>query len=138
MKKRLIFIFFAMFGYGYALANTENTPEASEKDSNYVYVRIEQKPQFEGGQQALLDYINKNLVYPKEAIEQKIEGKVLVSFIVNTDGSISDVEVVKSAGKLLDDEALRLVNEMPKWIPASNKGKKFRTKLTLPFNFKFN
>src|SRR4051812_25475270 len=77
------------------------------------------KPQFPGGDKALVDYLSNTMRYPEEAQKQKWEGKTLVAFSVNEDGTITNARVLKSSWLVLDNEALRVVKGMPKWIPAS-------------------
>ena len=109
----------------------------SETDEN-IYMLVEDAPEFPGGTQALLDYLRKNLKYPAICRENNIQGRVLVSFIVEKDGSISNPEVVKNVNSSLDKEALRLISAMPKWKPGSQRGKPVRVKYTVPVNFRLN
>ncbi len=99
---------------------------------------IEEKPQFPGGDEAFMKYIEENLVYPEKAKEDSITGKVLVGFVVEADGSITNVEVIRSANKILDEEAVRVVKSMPKWIPGMQFDKPVRTFYNLPITFKLD
>ena len=83
----------------------------------FEYDYVEVKPSFPGGNEALLDYINKNRQYPAEAYERGIEGRVTCSFIVNPDGNISHIRVIKGCHKSLNTEAIRLLTGMPNWRP---------------------
>lgn len=83
----------------------------------FEYDYVEVKPSFPGGNEALLDYINKNRHYPADAYEQGIEGRVTCSFVVNADGNISHIRVIKGSHKSLNIEAMRLLAEMPTWHP---------------------
>ncbi len=83
----------------------------------FEYDYVEVKPSFPGGNEALLDYINKNRHYPADAYEQGIEGRVTCSFVVNADGNISNIRVIKGSHKSLNMEAMRLLAEMPSWHP---------------------
>ncbi len=83
----------------------------------FEYDYVEVKPSFPGGQEALLDYINKNRQYPADAYAQGIEGRVTCSFVVNADGNISNIRVIKGCHKSLNLEAMRLLAEMPSWHP---------------------
>lgn len=103
-----------------------------KNDENVLDGIVEEMPQFPGGDKALLEYMEKNLQYPDEVCGQ---GRVVVSFMVEKDGSISEAKVVKSVCKEFDEEALRLVNAMPKWIPGKLLGKPVSTKYTLPVKF---
>ncbi|MBO5932616.1 MAG: energy transducer TonB, partial [Bacteroidaceae bacterium] len=87
---------------------------------------------------ALMEYLSKNIKYPAICRENNIQGRVLIQFIVNKDGSIVDPEVVKSVNPYLDKEALRVIAGMPKWKPGSQRGKPVRVKFTVPVNFRLN
>ena len=99
-------------------------------------------PQFPGGDKALKEFIQKNLRYPTEAMKKGIQGRVIVTFNVETDGSITDAKVVKAVDSLLNNEALRIVKSMPKWQPGGmmSKGKTVLTKYkyTIPVIFKLD
>lgn len=113
-------------------AMAQNNKTAKDK----VYEKAEIMPEFPGGEQAMMDFVAKNVTYPKEAMEKEISGRVMVGFIVEKDGSISDVKVVKGIGGGCDEEAVRVVKAMPKWIPGNDKGKPVRVHYTLPLTFK--
>lgn len=102
-----------------------------------IYQVVEQMPEFPGGQPKLLEYMAK-IKYPAEAQERNIQGRVLVSFVVNKDGSIVDVEIVKSVDRLLDKAAKEHISKMPKWIPGKQRGKPVRVKYTVPVSFRLN
>jgi TonB family protein len=93
------------------------------------------KPQFPGGEKALVDFLSNTIRYPEEAQKQKWEGKTLVAFSVNEDGSITNARVLKSSWLVLDNEALRVVRMMPKWIPATENGITKREMVVLPIVF---
>ena len=97
---------------------------------------IMEDPEFPGGTEGLLEYMRKNIQYPADAREQNIVGRVLVTFIINKDGSIQEPEVVKSVHPSLDAEAVRIISSMPNWKPGIHRGKPVRTKYTLPVNFR--
>lgn len=107
-----------------------------EGDRDKVYDTAEQMPSFPGGQTALFQWISKNIKYPIKAEENGIQGRVICAFIVERDGSIHDVQVVKPVDPLLDEEALRLVKSMPRWMPGLQNGKPIRAKYTVPVTFK--
>jgi protein TonB len=96
---------------------------------------VEQMPEYPGGMQALFEFLKENIKYPEDAQKQKVEGRVLVKFVVETDGSISNIEVAKNAFPSLDAEAERVVRIMPKWTPGKQKGQVVRVKFMLPINF---
>ena len=97
---------------------------------------VEEMPQFPGGAAALMQYLSKNIRYPEEAHKNNIQGRVIVNFIVETDGSITEAKVWRSIHPLLDAEALRVINAMPKWNPGIQGGKPVRVKYTVPVTFK--
>lgn len=93
------------------------------------------KPQFPGGDVALVHFLDTNLKYPEEAQKQKWEGKTLIAFTVNEDGSITNVRVLKSSWLMLDTEAMRIVKLMPKWSPAVENGTTKKEMVVLPISF---
>ena len=113
----------------------EVEPEPEEEE---IFMVVEDAPEFPGGVQALLDYLRKNIKYPQICRENNIQGRVLVSFVVNKDGAIVDPQVVKSVNPSLDKEALRVISGMPNWKPGSQRGKPVRVKYTVPVNFRLN
>jgi len=108
--------------------------EAPPKDDQ-VFTVVEQQPEFNGGMSALNQYLSKNIRYPAAAQRANVSGRVFVSFIVNTDGSIQDVQVLKGLGFGTDEEATRVVKSMPKWRPGKQSGRPVRVKYNLPINF---
>lgn len=113
----------------------EVEPEPEEEE---IFMVVEDQPEFPGGTQALLDYLRKNIKYPRVCQENGIQGRVLCSFVVEKDGHITNVEVVKSVNIQLDKEAVRVISAMPSWKPGSQRGKKVRVKYTVPVNFRLN
>jgi len=100
-----------------------------------VFVDVERMPEYPGGIDALIQFLNENVKYPTIAVENNIEGKVVVQFVVDRDGSITDVQVVKSVDPSLDKEAKRVISAMPRWVPGIQDGKPVRVKYTVPVNF---
>lgn len=98
-----------------SIGNTSDGLQAYKEVFEYDYVEV--KPSFPGGNEALLEYINKNRQYPPEAYERGIEGRVTCSFVVNTNGNISHIRVIKGCNKSLNAEAIRLLAQMPNWLP---------------------
>ena len=98
-----------------------------------VYEVVEQMPYFPGGVTALMTYINNNIKYPDEVCGQ---GRVIVSFVVEKDGSITNATIRRSVDPAFDREALRVVSSMPKWIPGKNNGRKVRVRFNVPVQFK--
>jgi len=112
------------------------TSTAQTKKNDMVFDVVEVMPQFPGGQIAMLQYLMKNIKYPEQVVKEGIQGRVTVSFIVEKDGSISDVKPVLSVHPLLNKEAVRVVKSMPKWTPGKQNGKPVRVRFNLPVMFK--
>jgi protein TonB len=106
------------------------------EEENKVFDVVEQMPSFPGGQAALMQWLNSNMNYPTIAAENGVQGRVIVQFVVEKDGSVTDVHVAKSVDPSLDKEASRVVKAMPKWIPAKQNGSAVRVKYTVPVTFK--
>ena len=125
---------------------TEKTPEptppappapAPDPDENKVFTTVEQKATYPGGEAALMQWVNSNIQYPAMAIEEGAQGRVVVSFVVEKDGSITDVQVARGRHPELDKEAVRVVKKIPKkFVPAKQNGKNVRYKFNLPVQFK--
>ncbi|MCQ2128107.1 MAG: energy transducer TonB [Bacteroidaceae bacterium] len=109
-------------------------PEEVQEEK--VFDVVEQMPDFPGGMSALMQYLNKHIKYPVVAEENGIQGRVIVTFVVEKNGSITDVQVVKSVDPSLDKEAVRVVKSMPNWIPGKQNGSAVRVKYTLPVTFR--
>lgn len=109
--------------------------EAPAPKDDEVFTVVEQNPEFVGGQSAMYAWLGKNIKYPAAAQRANISGKVFVSFTVNTDGSITDVQVLKGLGFGTDEEAIRVVKSMPKWKPGKQSGRAVRVKYNLPISF---
>ena len=114
-------------------ANAQKTV-VSQSNQN-VYDQVEQMPEFPGGMSAMIDFLQTNLKYPEDAIKQKVGGRVMVMFVVETDGSLSNVRVARKVFPSLDAEAVRVVKAMPKWKPGKEKGRPVRVNFTLPVVF---
>ena len=112
--------------------------DAQQQDDDKAYDVVEQMPQFPGGMKALMEYLNKNIKYPVEAATKGEQGRVIVAFVVDRDGSITNTSIRKSVSPSLDKEALRVVNAMPKWQPGMQKGKTVRVKFFVPVVFRFD
>ena len=108
---------------------------AERKDTINVYDVVEQMPQFPGGQGRLLEFIEENMQYPKECAEKGIFGRVIVAFVVERSGQLSNIRVAKSVHRALDKEALRIVKLMPRWIPGEQNGVTVRVKYIIPIRF---
>lgn len=105
-------------------------------DPDAPLLLVEQMPEYPGGQQAMFAFISKELKYPEEAIDNGIEGTVVISFVVERDGSIGEAKVLRGLGGGCSEEALRVVKSMPTWRPGVQGGKVVRTSFNLPIRFK--
>ena len=114
------------------------TSTAQTKKNDMLFSVVEVMPQYPGGQIAMMKYIMENMKYPEQAMKKGIQGRVAVSFIVEKDGSISNVRPIHSVHTLLDKEAVRVVKSMPKWSPGKQHGKPVRVQLIVPIMFKLN
>jgi TonB family protein len=124
---------------GVAVDGTPAQDEAQAEGSvvqGDVFDVVEKMPEFPGGQQELMNFLMKNIKYPKEATDKGTQGRVVVQFVVNKDGSVVEPTVVKSVSPELDQEALRVVKMMPKWQPGKQNGEVVRVKYTIPVSFR--
>lgn len=111
-------------------------PPKHEEVENKVFTTVEQMPSFPGGDAALMNWLRNNVRYPAVAEENGIQGRVVVSFVVERNGSITDVQVVKSVDPSLDKEAARVVKSMPNWVPGKQNGSAVRVKYNVPVTFR--
>ena len=132
MKKLFLMSMMAVFFLSTVSAQKTVVSQKNQK----VYDVVEQMPEFPGGMPALIAFLQNNVKYPADAEKQKVEGKVMVSFVVETDGSISDVKVMKKVFPSLDAEAIRVVKAMPRWTPGKQKGKVVRVHFSLPIAYR--
>lgn len=110
--------------------------EDEEAEGNQIFTVVEQQPEFPGGEAALMAFIKKNLKYPTFAAENGIQGRVTLSFVVEKDGSVTDIQEMRSPSEDLTKEAKRVVSSMPKWKPGKQRGKPVRVKYVLPVTFR--
>ncbi len=125
----------------FALTSDAPAPEALEApaapdEEREIYMSVDKTAEFKGGLGALMSYLNDNIRYPEEAVKNDEQGNVIVRFVVEADGSIGEVKVAKGVTPLLDEEAIRIVKNMPKWTPAQNEGKDVASWFNLPIRFK--
>ncbi|HRD53767.1 MAG TPA: energy transducer TonB [Flavobacteriales bacterium] len=109
---------------------------AEARDSNAPYTIVEEMPSFPGGQEAMMRYLSANLQFPKEAQEKGVQGAVFINFVVERDGSINEVKVLRGIDNACEAEAIRVVQGMPKWAPGKQRGKEVRVQYNLPIRFK--
>lgn len=105
-------------------------------NDDMIYQIVEKAASFPGGKTALREFISKNVQYPVTALDEGISGIVIVSFVITKEGEIKNIEIKRSIRQDLDEEAIRIVKSMPKWIPAEHHGKKVNSKFTIPVSFK--
>lgn len=110
--------------------------KSSSGDNKEIFLTVDESAEFPGGTGALMQYLNEHMRYPEEAFMANEQGRVIVKFVIEKDGSIGDVQVIKGVTPLLDKEALRVVKDMPKWIPAKVNGKDVASWFNLPISFK--
>ena len=122
-------------GTGFNPDDYKQVVETTTPEEEKVYTWVQVKPSYPGGEEARLKWLRENLEYPQQAIADEIQGLVQVGFVVEKDGSITNVKVVQSAHSTLDREAIRLVKAMPKWIPGKQNGNTVRAYFTQPIRF---
>lgn len=132
MKKLILMS--VMIACCFLTANAQKT--VVSQNNQKVYEHSEVMPEYPGGMSAMVEFLSKNAKYPKDAAKQKVEGRVLVWFVVETDGSLTDVKVAKKVFPSLDAEAVRVVKTMPKWTPGKHNDQPVRVRFALPIVFK--
>lgn len=135
MKKYLLTIIIlltaTLYNYGQNINNADTLNQSDEP----IFMTLEEPPTFPAGEKALQKFICENTKYPKSAIEEKISGTVYVQFIVEKDGSISDVKVIRGIGGGCDEEAVRVIKQLPDWIPGKQNGVPVRAYFMIPITF---
>ena len=109
---------------------------SSSKNSSKTFDVVDNMPSYPGGRAAMMAFLSSNMNYPATAKENNVQGRVIIGFVVEKDGSISDAKVLRSVDPALDQEALRLVYSMPKWKPGTMDGKPVRVRYSVPFTFR--
>ncbi len=117
------------------LAPVETKEEIIRDSSNQIYNFADQQAYFKDNQKGLMTYIQKNMEYPQYAIDHNIKGKVYLKFVVEADGRVTDVKVIRGASPCLDREAMRVISEMPNWVPGQMGGVNVASYFQLPLNF---
>lgn len=130
-------LFFSTFSNAQK-AEVITDPTVQAVDTGQAFTVVEVAPEFPGGTNALMKFLSANIKYPAISAEQGIQGSVYVSFIVERDGSISDVKNVRGVSTELDQEAIRVVKTMPAWTPGKQNGKSVRVKFILPIRFRLD
>ncbi len=106
-----------------------------EDDEDVIFVFVEERPSFPGGEEALYEFLSKNVQYPEAAREKAITGQVLVSFIVEKDGAISNIKIMRNLEEGCGEEVVRVIQTMPRWNPAKQRGKPVRCQFNIPVDF---
>lgn len=114
----------------------QSSPSNSSKDE--IFADVDQVPEFPGGMPNLMKFLSANIQYPEAAQKNEIQGRVILKFVVSKDGSIDNITVEKSVSKDLDEEAIRVVKKMPKWVPGIKDNLKVNCYCVLPINFKLS
>ncbi len=109
-----------------------------EAEEVQIFTVVESMPGFPGGEAARIEYLNENIKYPQMARESGIQGRVFVTFVVERNGSVTDVKVLRGIGGGCDEEAIRVIQNMPKWEPGKQRGKPVRVQFNMPILFKLN
>ena len=133
--KKLIFVL-SFLWVATLTSNAQDDKKVNEQDQ--VFVDYEENAQFPGGEQECFKFLAANVKYPAECIEKGIQGRVIVSFIIETDGTLDEIKTMRSPDPLLTKEAERVVALMPKWKPAMQNGKPVRSRFALPVMFRLN
>jgi protein TonB len=111
----------------------EYVPEEVQEEE--IFVVVEESPEFPGGEEARLQFLRDNIVYPRIARDAGVEGRVIVGFVVEPDGRITNVKIIRGKVQSLDEEALRVTKMMPRWKPGKQRGKSVRVQFTMPITF---
>ncbi len=134
MNKILIYSFILCCHCGIASAQTDTL--ALKAPDNTIYSSVEQTPEFVGGQDALYEYLTKNIVMPQT--EENVQGSVIVNFVVDTSGNVINTQVLRGVHQAFDAEAIRVISNMPKWVPGKQNGKNVNVQYNIPIRFASN
>ena len=135
----ILTIVFALISVSMLAQDSVSAADAADASDygDVIYVVTETMPEFPGGMQEMMRFIKENIVYPVEAAQKGIQGRAICQFVVEKDGSISNVVVIRSSGdRDLDNEAIRVVQSMPQWKPGKQRGVPVRVKYTIPVSFR--
>lgn len=132
--KRLALLLSAIFLTNMAFCQEEKKVSVDDE----VFVVVEEQAEFPGGMEAMYAYIQKNLVYPEKAKAKGIEGRVFVQFVIEKDGSISNILIKRAIGGGCEEAVVEMIKNMPKWKPGTQKGKPVRCQFNLPINFELS
>ena len=125
-----------LFTAAVSMAYAQQPASNNNTDDDVIFSVVENEPEYPGGEKALYNYIIKTVKYPKSALDKGIEGTVIVEFVVEKDGSLSHIKVLRGVHPALDSEAVSIVRQMPKWEPGKQRGKSVRSVYRVPIEFK--
>ena len=131
MPKLIVLVFMMSFAL-----NLNAQVDKPDNDADVVYTIVDKEASYPGGIEALNTFLARNIIYPTLAKQKNIQGKVIISFIIEKNGSISNIKIVKDIGEGCGEEGVRIVKLMPKWKPAQQKGEPVRQQFVLPVLFK--
>ncbi|HPE57776.1 MAG TPA: TonB family protein [Bacteroidales bacterium] len=143
MKQLYCLIIISVFGFSTAFSQQADTIILDTYhhqiiEDSTIFAVVQKMPQFPGGDDARFKYIAENITYPPEALNKGIEGRVFVTFIVEKDGSISNIKTLRGIGSGCDEEAMRIVSNMPRWEPGTQRGKPVRVQFNMPILFQIS
>ncbi len=130
MKNILFILLFILPIVGYSQENSKKDPK-----SERIYTSVDINPEFPGGEEEFYKYLSKNIKYPKKDRRKGITGRVFLTFVVTDVGGIRDARVLRGVSKAIDEEALRVINSMPKWKPGTQNGTPVNVQFNIPINF---
>lgn len=116
----------------------QEPPPVENEELEEIFVVVEQQPEFPGGIEEMMKFLSDSIVYPPEAKEKGIQGRVICNFVVMNDGRIADVQIVRGVDPMIDDEAVRVIESMPDWKPGMQRGQSVNVRFTLPVEFRLN
>ncbi|GAB3170263.1 energy transducer TonB [Telluribacter humicola] len=132
--KRQLMLLLALAGL-WTLAGTSAAYAQSEEK---VYTEVDKSPEFPGGVQEMYKFLAQNIKYPADAARKKKQGKVVTTFVVGKDGTIRDINVESGVTREVDQEAVRVIKAMPKWVPGEHEGQRVAVQYTIPINFQMH
>lgn len=126
--KKLILVFALLFIFS-------GVSSLKAQQEGEIFVVVENQPVFPGGEKALVEFISRNLKYPVESEKKGVQGTVFANFVIETDGSVSNVKILRGLNQECDAEVIRVISMMPKWTPGTQKGKPVRVSFNIPVKF---
>ena len=136
--KYFLYIFLLFTLYSFSTSAQVKDSKIEDIDDNHVYETVDIQPEFPGGSAAMMKFISKKLRYPDQARDKGAQGTVIVQFIVERDGSITDIKIVRDPGEGLGEETRRVIQLMPKWKPGKQEDSPVRVKVSVPVRFRLS